>query len=318
MDENIDYVICPICQGKMKELSQHIKKSHNMTKEEFILLYPNHKFICEKLRISRSYGNKISEEKRKISIENKQSDTINKYNCNPKKCLECSTIIPYEKRENDFCNSHCSGLFNNKKRIENGFIMSDETKQKISISLKGKNYHNGISRPKKILLRKEVKCVVCGTIMSLQPSNKKLTCCYKCQMIRQSAIMVEKCKTRVNRNHWKCVRYDSKYYGNIHLDSTWESKLVADMEFNNIKWEKSKYFKWIDETGKTRSYFPDFYLPDYNIYLDPKNPYLAKLDEFKINQVIKNHNIKLFIITKEKDLTWNYVKSLIDGAASGA
>ena len=38
---------------------------------------------------------------------------------------------------------------------------------------------------------------------------------------------------------------------------------------------------------KSRRYFPDFYLPKYDIYLDPKNPYLMQKDFFKM-EIIKS------------------------------
>ena len=50
---------------------------------------------------------------------------------------------------------------------------------------------------------------------------------------------------------------------------------------------------WTDKDGNKRRYYPDFYLPDYNVYLDPKNRYLIKVDEYKINRVIKENGIKL-------------------------
>lgn len=31
-----------------------------------------------------------------------------------------------------------------------------------------------------------------------------------------------------------------------------------------------------DDDGKQRRYVPDFYLPKYDLYLDPKNDYLIK------------------------------------------
>ena len=40
--------------------------------------------------------------------------------------------------------------------------------------------------------------------------------------------------------------------------------------------------KWVDSNNKTRRYFPDFYLPKYDRYLDPKNPYCMKQDEEKL------------------------------------
>ena len=39
---------------------------------------------------------------------------------NPKYCKHCGKEIPYEKRENDFCNSSCAASFNNKGACKHG------------------------------------------------------------------------------------------------------------------------------------------------------------------------------------------------------
>lgn len=39
------------------------------------------------------------------------------YSENPKLCLNCNNIIPYQKRENKFCNHSCSTTYTNKDRV---------------------------------------------------------------------------------------------------------------------------------------------------------------------------------------------------------
>lgn len=43
----------------------------------------------------------------------KKEKAIEKYLSNPKQCLFCKKILPYEKRRNDFCNKSCSASYNN-------------------------------------------------------------------------------------------------------------------------------------------------------------------------------------------------------------
>lgn len=52
------------------------------------------------------------------------------YYKNPKYCKHCHKVLPYNKRNNNFCNNSCSASFNNKKRK-----LSEETKDKIRNSL---------------------------------------------------------------------------------------------------------------------------------------------------------------------------------------
>ena len=86
----------------------------------------------------------------------------------------------------------------------------------------------------------------------------------------------------------------------IKLDSSWEEALAIRLDELNITWERPDPIKWIDLNNVTHNYFPDFYLKDYNVYLDPKNPYAIKAQQNKLNcltEQIKN----LVIITSLED-----------------
>lgn len=75
---------------------------------------------------------------------------------------------------------------------------------------------------------------------------------------------------------------------------------------------------WFDWRGKIHRYFPDFYLPDYDVYLDPKNDYLInnKSERFGITDVEKiriveiQNSVRILILNKEH-LSWERIKSLI-------
>ena len=81
------------------------------------------------------------------------------------------------------------------------------------------------------------------------------------------------------------------------MDSSWEVALAKWMDEKGIIWDRSRkryMFWWTDQTGKKRRYYPDFYLPKYNVYADPKNKYKLSNDQYKLNCVIKENNITLF------------------------
>ncbi len=60
------------------------------------------------------------------------------------------------------------------------------------------------------------------------------------------------------------------------------------LDHTNINWViPQQSIIWIDSTGKQRKYFPDFYLPRYDIYLDPKNPLVIKRQQEKLDAVTK-------------------------------
>ena len=88
-------------------------------------------------------------------------------------------------------------------------------------------------------------------------------------------------------------------YNGIMLDSSWEVELAKRLDEQHIKWERPGPIKWIDEDGSIHNYFPDFFLPDYNLYLDPKNPHAYKVQEKKINQLKKQLTNLIFLTTLE-------------------
>lgn len=63
---------------------------------------------------------------------------------------------------------------------------------------------------------------------------------------------------------------------------------------------------------------PDFYLPEFDVYLDPKNDYLIEnVNEFtgmtdveKIQRAAMENNIRVLILNKDC-LTWDKIKELI-------
>lgn len=99
-----------------------------------------------------------------------------------------------------------------------------------------------------------------------------------------------------------------KYYNNIWFDSNWEIKVAISLDDENIRWERPSIgYVWTDCNKK---YYPDFYLLDYDIYLDPKNSFLRIKDEIKIQQAQIRNNIRV-IVLNENQLTWNEIKKLI-------
>ena len=56
------------------------------------------------------------------------------------------------------------------------------------------------------------------------------------------------------------------------MDSGAELKFAILLDEHNINWIKntSKAFPYVDENGKNRKYYPDFYLPDYDWWVEIK------------------------------------------------
>jgi hypothetical protein len=96
-------------------------------------------------------------------------------------------------------------------------------------------------------------------------------------------------------------------HNGIILESSYELAVAIELDNNNINWIRPKRMPWIDPIGKRRHYTPDFYLPDYDIYLDPKNDYLIKKDLNKIILCSSQNNVKIYMLSK-LELTWEHIK----------
>ena len=120
------------------------------------------------------------------------------------------------------------------------------------------------------------------------------------------------------QSHWG-TRKSYKYKGKKFI-SSYEVRIAMSLDENNIRWEKPDYgiFTYIDLNGKKHTYTPDLYLPDYNVYLDPKNdflieninPTLGYSDKDKINWVMEQNGVRVIILNKNQ-LDWYVIKTLI-------
>lgn len=107
-------------------------------------------------------------------------------------------------------------------------------------------------------------------------------------------------------------------YNGVKLDSSYEVAVAKSLDYNAIKWVRCKRFIYRTPDGVVHYYTPDFYLPDYDIYLDPKNdflinnvnPKLGYKDSDKIAWVMQQNNIRILILNSSQ-LDWNIIKTLV-------
>lgn len=215
------------------------------------------------------------------SRANKQK-RIDEYNLSPNRCKHCDTAMVYQRKTNKFCGSSCAATHNNSNRAPR----SSESRKKTSIAMKGKS--------KPYTSRKRISgwhckimwstCPVCNILFySKGWTNPKKSC-------GKSECRVH---LSVGNRTYTNGRRKLFYYFNKHqdktvlLESTWEYNLAVWLDEQNIEWIRPSYIKWTDASDKERLYYPDFYLPALNLYLDPKNPTAMKKDAFKMAQVSK-------------------------------
>lgn len=100
-----------------------------------------------------------------------------------------------------------------------------------------------------------------------------------------------------------------QYYKDVWFDSKWEVKVAKSLDEHGISWSRpNKGFIWNKEGNK---YYPDFYIEEFDVYLDPKNDYLIKKDEEKISSAKILNNIKV-IVLNVNELDWVVIKNKIE------
>lgn len=238
---------------------------------------------------SPSHINNAKEGGIKSGILSKQQlqKRIESYLLNPKLCKECKKSLPYENHKvKNFCTQSCAATFNNYKRL-------------------GINKDNRI--PKKLQTPKSCyisykNCIVCNSLFIIKAKRKATTCSRTCARLHP--------KIGGRKTYKKHKRIDS--FGNeVTLDSTFEVRCVEILNQLSIKWIRPSFFYYVDVYNVKRRYTPDIFLVDYNLYLDPKNDYLAKIDSDKISRASFQNNVIIKILT-ENNLTKEYIKRLVD------
>lgn len=185
-------------------------------------------------------------------------------------CIICNTPT-----NNETCCSHkCSATYTNKLRKDNGWGLSFESKSKISTTLKSKPPRKKLQKPPSSKLYFLV-CSECS--LPFTWSSKRKTCSDFCH--REITIK-------------NGIKSKSIKYNGISFHSSWEVKLAKFLDVHNINWTRQiEGIRWVDESNVSHNYYPDFYLKDFNLYLDPKNPYRIIQDKCKIDYLTGKMNL---------------------------
>lgn len=243
---------------------------------------------------------------------------------NIKYCKQCGNkLLDYNK---EFCDSSCAATYHNshrnftnyKKKISYCKICGKQLESIINAKvyckecwkeqnkIKNKQYtiickklnenKHVTEKLKKHVVTKtfDCKCVICKKEFK-HFRRKVKTCSADCYHKLLSIT------SKANPNCGGETNYKKYRYNGIYMDSTWELEIAKWLDDNNIEWKRSRkiMFWWTDKNGNKRRYYPDFYLPKYNLYLDPKNPFLLQKDKFKLDQVIRENNVNLIYGNKD-------------------
>jgi hypothetical protein len=110
----------------------------------------------------------------------------------------------------------------------------------------------------------------------------------------------QKIKEKALASKHRRLKKNTIGYRGITLDSTWELILAKSLDEQNILWVRPDPIVWKDEENKEHHYFPDFFLPEYNLFIDPKNPYAYKVQKKKIDIIKKQLTNLIFLCSIEE------------------
>lgn len=199
------------------------------------------------------------------------------YDLSPKLCLQCNTIISYEKRKNKYCSSRCSSLHIQK----NGGNCSwnDKDKERLREQAKKNPYFNGTIkmhpptcyRQKKGIIK---TCPNCKLNFYVPKSSiTKKTCSFKC---------AKEMKIFGGMRHGS-GRGKQGWYKGIYCNSSWELAWVIYQLDHGVAFKRNTTgFEYIFNGTKHR-FYPDFII-NKNEYIEIKgwnnDQVIAKISQF--------------------------------------
>ena len=228
------------------------------------------------------------------------------------KCDECGeiherTLRHYNKLKNnelfvkDYCNLCWRPILNNRPEKIKKMILglkevwkSEEKRKQMSETIKNVKDISGDKNPmKNIEIRKKVG----------QTRSERMTDEERKKYSDGTKKAWEEGKFIGVNNAWKCLWYDYEHSnGNVYkVQGTWELKFIKWLDDNNLKFECHKgRIPYIDDENKSKNYYPDFFVYDWNLYIDIKSDftYIGQKRKFEILQKT-NKNIKILF---KKDL----------------
>jgi len=91
--------------------------------------------------------------------------------------------------------------------------------------------------------------------------------------------------------------YERKDGSKVLMDSTWEVAMAERLDHLKITWDRREDMKlpYLSKNGRKRNYIPDFYLPEYDIYIEVKG-YWTDAAKHKMNAVQDINPVKIVIL----------------------
>lgn len=198
-----------------------------------------------------------------------------------KQCKWCKELFDTDNKPNGFMGNHTRWCDKNPKKKE--YIESMKSRPDIMREAKLKSgNHNQFSKAKNE-----------GRLIEHSLKGEK----HPNPFTGHTKESIDKIRSKALKSKHRRLRKGMVEYNGVMLDSSWELSLAKRLDYLGIKWVRPKPLIWVDEKGLEHNYFPDFYLLDYDLYLDPKNPVAYINQKEKVDILMNTYKNIVFVLT---------------------
>jgi hypothetical protein len=210
------------------------------------------------------------------TINNKGSLVRHQKSCllNPERIIYKNNFEEYNKKVKNGLIKKPANQWDTSRKNKDKSVLKDETRIKIGLKHKGKKISDEQKKKLSLARSKNLEELGVGGFKNIK--------WYKIKNINDEEFIVR---------------------------GTWELKVAEILNSNNILWIRKIYLNYIDNNQVVRTYTPDFYLPNYNKYLEIKG-FFSDKDKIKLNLILEQKKIDLLLI-RGSNINDDLVKNII-------
>lgn len=211
----------------------------------------------------------------------------------------CTNTFKPRERNRKFCSQSCAARTNTTGRSH-----TEHTKRKIQKSLAKHRYQYC-----KVYF---MSCKVCNSSFVSRTSSRHI-CSDSCRSEDLSKRAISNPSFGGNRSR-NFITHITPSGVSYTLDSSWEAKLANALDRADVEWSRpTEPLTYVDTSGKRRRYFPDFYIPQHDLYVDTKNPWRLSMDIDKLTRVTDQRDITLLIISSIDHIMVEHIQPYVKG-----
>jgi hypothetical protein len=98
--------------------------------------------------------------------------------------------------------------------------------------------------------------------------------------------------------------YETSEGKKVSMDSTWEVAMAKRLDDLGVRWVRDDTLKlsYLTRGRRKRKYIPDFYLPEYDLYIEVKG-YWTDAARHKMKDVQKRNPVKILIVESLSEIS---------------